>query len=86
MILLGKNDTHTIVGEIFKMHDTQGIALEELFEILDRQKMMPCWISFISDAKKAGWTDKTLDRKLFYSINEYYGPVFYKGWRESLKL
>lgn len=46
-----------MVGNVFAAYNSRGIPLEYVCEILWRNDMIPCWVTFHKDARGCGWKD-----------------------------
>lgn len=79
---IGKTeDNKKVINNVFKMYNSYGLPLNTLFEVLDMNNYIPCWITFNEDALKAGWTQKTIIARLEDAILDVYGKQFYDQWR-----
>lgn len=53
-------DGRWVVGGAFKMADTKGVDLSLQLTEAERLGVSLSWPSYITDARKAGWPDKTI--------------------------
>ena len=59
----------------FALADTHGLSLEIiLLELRDRE-MVVAWDDFVSDARKHGWSDKTIRKKILGAWGDAFGSV-----------
>lgn len=73
--IIESTNTEVVAG-VFQFYDTQGLPLDVVFDVLKSNNKMPNWLSFVSDAKSAGWKNKTIKTRLSESISDVYGSIF----------
>jgi len=61
-----------VVPGVFEMCDTYGLPLEDAIFTIDQRGYAVDWVGFIEDARKHGWTDKTIRRKVVYAVREIF--------------
>ena len=71
---------------VFKFYDTTGVPLTVVFDYLKDKNIKPCWVSFIEEAKKSGWQNKTILSRLEESIIDTYGKEYWEKIRSKLDL
>ena len=63
--VIGKTKDGTLVVEgVFPIMDTLGMPLDHIFDMLKLRGMIPSWNSFYTEAKQAGWIDRTIFTRL----------------------
>ena len=65
-----------VVDGIFKMFDTLGLPLADLFELCLSRNMWPSMPHFYDDAIKAGWKHKTIILRLRESLGDVKGTEY----------
>lgn len=75
-----------VVDNVFRIFDTDGLPLDELFYQCKEHNLMPSWINFYEDARLQGWSHKTIMNRLEVSIRDVYGKEFSDGVLERLQL
>jgi len=77
MKIIGKTkDGVYVVGDIFKMFDTTGLPLTDLFMMCQQNNMQPCWIDFYNQSMTAGWKHKTVTSRLREALCDCYGVEY----------
>lgn len=61
---------------IFKLVDTKGFSLEILLLELRDKNLLMDWGDFIMDAKKHGWTNKTIRKKIKDAVRNAFGQQY----------
>ena len=64
LVKVGENEQGNVVTGAFKIMDTVGLPLDIIRDMLHDEGMTIAWDYFISDARKAGWQDKTIANKM----------------------
>lgn len=87
MQLVGKTKDNglKVVSGVFKLFDTSGLPLTDLFEYLKQNNFIPSWNHFYEEAKKSGWKDKTIFSRLSEALEDVYGLEFKNIVLERLK-
>ena len=70
----------------FKLADTLGIPLELILLECRDHNFVIAWDVFIEDARKHGWTDKTIRKKILGAINEVYNAEYITEFISRLDL
>ena len=65
-----------IVDGIFKMFDTLGLPLADLFELCEARGMWPSMPHFYADAMEAGWKHKTVILRLREALGDVKGTEY----------
>ena len=74
--------SHVGIPGVFKMCDTAGLPLEiAIMEIHDRGYVV-AWDEFIKDARRHGWAEKTIRRKVLGAVSDAMGEEYAAGFRE----
>ena len=87
MKVIGKStDGQLIVSGVFKLFDTCGLPLEDVFQQCAKKNYLPSWTHFYEEAIKAGWKHKTIITKLKSSMIEAYEDEWVKVVLKRLEL
>jgi hypothetical protein len=65
-----------VVSGVYKFFETHGLPLDVLFALLSERNMMPSWIDFYDEAKRAGMKHDRILSKLDPALVDAYGPKF----------
>lgn len=65
-----------VVDGIFRIFDTLGMPLDEVFNQCKEHNLMPSWIHFYDDARIQGWSHETILNRLEIGIRDIYGKDF----------
>jgi len=80
--IIGKTeDGKTVIAGVFRMYDTCGLPLPDLFIQCEKHGLMPSSMHFVSDALTAGWKPNTVRSRLEEAIFECYGLEFKERWK-----
>lgn len=77
--IVGKTEEgQPVVAGCFMMHDTEGMPLPITFTLLSAKGWVPSPIHFYENARKAGWSDKTIFDRLEEAYLDGYNLKFWK--------
>ncbi len=70
-----------VIGGLFKVYDSQGLPLEIILDALKVKGLVMDWHDFLTDAKGAGWTDKTIETRVEAALLDCHGKVYLEEWK-----
>jgi hypothetical protein len=76
MIVGETTDGKMVVAGVFKMYDTVGLPLADIFERLTERNMIPSFPHFYDEAIAAGWKHKTIILRLREALADSHGSEF----------
>lgn len=75
--IVGKTaDGKLVVSGVYEFHETYGMPLPFLFDVLRERDMIPDWINFYEWARKNGMKHSRILSKLKDPIEDSYGRKF----------
>ena len=87
MQIVGKTeDGQKVVSGVFKLFDTLGLPLEDVFTQCKKNNYLPSWTHFYNDAMKQGWKHKTIMTKLKDSMYGIYEDEWVKVVLERIAI
>jgi hypothetical protein len=78
-------DGKAVCKGIFKFYETNGIPLDVLFDLLDKQDIMISWCDFYIEAISAGMEHNRIISKLEEPICDVWGKKFFDVVKENLE-
>ncbi len=76
-MIVGQTEDGKMVHDgLFRLYDTYGLPFEEIFAHLKKHDGLPCWLSFYTEARRAGWTHNRVLARLGESLSDIYDPHF----------
>jgi len=86
MEIVGKTeDGHLVVSGLFKLFDTSGIPLADLFGKCFKEGLQPSWVHFIQEADNAGWKRKTSLLRIAEALTDCKGKEYSDAVIERLQ-
>ena len=73
-----------VIPGIFVMCDTHGLPLEDAVFEADKEGMAIDWVNYIDDARKHGWTEKTIRTKITGAVQEIHGQDYLVEFNKRL--
>lgn len=86
MIVGETTDGKSVVSGVFKMYDTLGLPLADIFEQLSLRNMLPSFPHLYNEAIAAGWKHKTILLRLREALGDVYGSEFAEEVTRRLEL
>lgn len=74
-----QEDGTVVLGGVYKFFETHGIPLPDLLSILAERRAMPCWPSFLEEARAAGMKDDRVLSRVEEAAYDAYGPELAGG-------
>lgn len=69
-------DGKVVVEGVYRFFETHGLPLDVLLDRLRSRGIIPSWLSFYDEARKAGMKHERILSKLSESLGDVYGPSF----------
>jgi len=66
-------DGKKVVAGVFRLFDTVGLPLEIIFERIKNEDWIVDWKEFIGDARKHGWSDRTIRTRVITAYGDVFG-------------
>jgi len=83
---VGKTEDGKLVyAGVFIFYDRHGLPLQEIISCLEENNAVPCWVSFIKEADKQGWTRKATVSRIKEAIIDIHGPAYWKNFNQRLE-
>ncbi len=70
------SDDKSVMGNVFRYYDTEGVALEDIIMKFDEVGYIVDWVDFYEAAKRAGWKDATILKKIDYALIDTKGKEY----------
>ena len=75
-----------VIPGVFIMCDTHGLPLEDAIFEADQQGVAIDWVNYIEDARKHGWSEKTIRTKITYAVQKVHGRDYLLEFNKRLDL
>ena len=86
LTITGKTeDDRDVIGNVFKLIDTQGVPMEIVIDFFEKNNMIVDWIVFYEQASKSGWKLKTIKDRIKYPLLDCYGTEYTNTIMERLE-
>jgi hypothetical protein len=69
-------DDKLVLAEVYKFYSSTGLPLEMIFDVLQAQRAVPCWMTFVKEAQEAGMEYSRILSRLDEALVDSYGPQF----------
>ena len=69
-------DGKLVVSGVYKLYETEGLPLDVVFDIMERNNAIPDWMAFYQEATDAGMKGERVLSKLSPAISDAYGAEF----------
>lgn len=70
-----------IIGGVFDLCSTYGIALEDVIEKTKNENSIIDWLEFFIKSVNAGWNPERTIKRLELAVLDSYGLEFFKIWK-----
>lgn len=75
--IIGKTvDDKLVLAEVYKFYASTGLPLEMIFDVIQTQHAVPCWLTFVKEAQEAGMEYSRILSKLDEALVDSYGSKF----------
>lgn len=71
---------------MFKVHETHGVPLDTIIQVLEENNMIIDWIEFFEESLKCNWNIKTTVNKIQVSLLDLYGKEYSDEVIKRLKM
>lgn len=75
-----------VVDGVFRVFDSLGMPLDEIFNQCKQRNLMPSWTHFYDDARIQGWSHETIMNRLETTIPDIYGKEFSDNVMKRLQI
>jgi len=75
-----------VVAGLFDLFDSGGLPLTDIMHLCRGEHFMPCWTSFVEEARNHGWKEKTIRLRLQEAVSDSFGFDFWIVVQKRLNL